>query len=106
MGATRLAERLTLRPCDRCVKHCRGLAPGYIGVEDREGGAATAAARFLRKNQSGQVVTVNFHVVEYVPCGRRFAYRIVWRPFALTRTIAHSRRSTVLPFAAGKLGIQ
>lgn len=23
MGATRLAERLTLRPCARCVKHCR-----------------------------------------------------------------------------------
>lgn len=51
-------------------------------------------------------MTVNFHVVVYVPCGKRFEYRIVCRPFAPTSTIAHSRRSAGVPFDVGKPAIQ
>jgi len=60
MGATRPAERLTLRPCARCVKHCRRrvhvdrlerileLMYGGRGFAPREAPAPSAvAAEFL-----------------------------------------------------------
>jgi hypothetical protein len=77
------------------TRKIRTLMASMADTPSGRSSASSSLARRVRPRQPG--VTTNLHVVSVTPLGARVRYLMAWRPFAPTRMIDHSRRTTSRP---------